>query len=502
VSATASAMSTRRVGRERAGALLRARGWSLAVWAAMFGWTIVLFAIVRDAFLDFRLGRFDLGNMAQAVWSTTQGRPLEYTQGSTGEQVVRLAMHVDPFLVLLAPLWLVWPSPLALAFAQIVVTSLGALPVFWLGRRHLDSERAAGLLALGYLAYPWPATSAIGAIHPVTFAVSLFVFCIWFLDTGRLVPFAVCGLLAMSTGELMGLPILGLGVWYALARGRRREGGLIALAGAAWTFVAVYFVVRHFAGDSSAYYGFYDEIGGSPQGVARTLFTDPGTVLGALVESHDIVYVVWLGLPLLFLFVLAPGIALVGLPQLLANALSDFRSMTDPRYHSVAAIVPFLIAATVLAVSRVRPGRRVLAAASVLVTSAALALVVGPWPRAVGATPLGGRASLSDEKIAALREALARVPDGAPVTASNDVGAHLSARRRVYSVPVLGDAEWVVVDLDEPWVTRPDSPILTRHPGVVHAFARRLERDPGWTVVLRRDGVVVLHRRDPGAASP
>ena len=496
----ASTMPTRPTA-ARTAALVRARAWPWTVCVAMAAWTAVLYAIVRDAFLDFRLGRFDLGNMVQAVWSTTQGRPLEQTHGSTGEQMVRLGAHVDPFLVLLAPLWMVWPSPLALAFAQIAVTSLGALPVFWLGRRHLDAERAAGLLALGYLAYPWTATSAIGAIHPVTFAIPLFLFCIWFLDTNRLVPFAVCALLAMSTGELMGLPVAALGIWYALARGRRREGGVIALAGAAWTFVSVYFVVQHFAGDSSMYYGFYDEVGGSPQGVVRTLFTDPGTVLGALFESHDIVYVIWLGLPLLFLFVLAPGLALVGLPQLLANALSDFRSMTDPRYHSVAAIVPFLIAATVLAVSRVRPGRRVLAAAGVLVTSAALTLVVGPWPRAVGATPLGGRASLSDDKIAALRDALAHVPDGAPVTVSNDVGAHLSARRQVYSVPVLGEAEWVVVDLDESWVTRPDSPILTSHPEVVQAFAAGLERDPDWAVAFRRDGVVVLHRRGRGGPS-
>ena len=86
---------------------------------------------------------------------------------------------------------MIWSSPLALAFAQIAVVSLGALPVFWLGRRHLGSENAvAGLLALGYLAYPWTATSAVGAIHPVTFAIPLLLFCVWFLDTNRLLPFA------------------------------------------------------------------------------------------------------------------------------------------------------------------------------------------------------------------------------------------------------------------------------------------------------------------------
>jgi uncharacterized membrane protein len=197
---------------------VRERAWALTVWAAIVGWTIVLFAIVRDSYLSFRLGRFDLGNMVQAVWSTTEGRPLEITHGSTGEQMTRLGGHVDPFLALLAPLWMLWSSPLALAFAQIAVVSLGALPVFWLGRRHLHSEQAAGLLALGYLAYPWLATSAVGAIHPVTFAIPLLLYCVWFLDHDRLVPFAACAVIARSTGELMGLPIAALGIWH-------RQGG-------------------------------------------------------------------------------------------------------------------------------------------------------------------------------------------------------------------------------------------------------------------------------------
>ena len=154
--------------------------------------------------------------------------------------------------------------------------------------------------------------------------------------------------------------------------------------------------------------------------------------------------------------------------------------MTDPRYHSVAAIAPFLVAATVLRDRPGAPGAQALAAAAVLVVSASLAPVVGPWPRAVGATPLGGRASLPESKIEALRDALALVPDGAPVTSSNAVGAHLRpaaglqrprARRRGVG---RGRPRRALGHV------RPDSPILTSHPDVVFAFVKRLERDPGW----------------------
>jgi uncharacterized membrane protein len=475
-------------------AYARTRAWPIAVWCSIVAWTAVLFAIYRDAFQTFRVGRFDLGNMVQAVWSTAHGRPLESTHGATGEQMVRLGGHADPFLVLLTPLWTIWPSPLSLAFAQIVIVALGALPVFWLARKHIGDERVAGVLALGYLAYPWVATSAYAAIHPVTFAITFFLFCVWFLDTDRLWWFALFAALAMSTGELMGLPVAGLGVWFALAHGRRVAGALIAFAGLAWTFVAVYVIVPAFAGGDSIFFGFYEHVGGSPQGVVRMLVTDPATVLRALFESHDVIYVVWLGLPLLFLFVASPGLALVALPQLLANSLSDFRSMTDPRYHSVAAVIPFLIAATVFGIAKISAPRRALAASAVLVCSTLIALGIAPWSRAIGVTPLGGRESVPPARVAALRDAVRLVPDDAAVTASNPAGAHLSARRYIYVVPNLGRANWAVVDLGDPWVVTEDSPLLTRRPAVVRSFATRLERDSAWTKVFEREGVLVFRR--------
>jgi uncharacterized membrane protein len=408
--------------------------------------------------------------------------------------MVRLGGHADPFLVLLAPVWAVWPSPLSLAFAQIAVVSLGALPVFWLARRHLEDERTAGVLAFAYLAYPWVATSAAASIHPVTFAITFFLFCVWFLETDRLVWFGVFAALAMSTGELMGVPVLALGIWFALARRRRLAGAAIALAGAAWTFAAVYLIVPHFAGGDSVFFGFYEDVGGSPQGVVRKLFEDPGAVLGALLEKHDVVYLVWLGLPLLFLFVLSPGLALVGLPQLLANMLSDFRSMTHPRYHSVAAVIPFLIMATVLGIARIGVPRRGLAAAGVLVCSLVLSLAVGPWVRVVGATPLGGRAPVAEARAEALADAVALVPNGVAVSASNPAGAHLSDRQYIYSIPHLGRATWVVVDLADPWVVTRDSPLLNNDPEVVRAFVRRLDRDASWHKVFERERVLVYRK--------
>ncbi|MBM2821792.1 MAG: hypothetical protein HW413_538 [Thermoleophilia bacterium] len=53
--------------------------WSLVVWCAMVGWGVAVLAVVCSEYLSFRLARFDLGNMVEAVRSTAHGRPLEST---------------------------------------------------------------------------------------------------------------------------------------------------------------------------------------------------------------------------------------------------------------------------------------------------------------------------------------------------------------------------------------------------------------------------------------
>ena len=480
--------------RDRVADWILAHVWALAVWGALVVWSVVLFVEVRSDYLGFRLARFDLGNMVQAVWSTTHGRPLEVTLLS-GEQAERLASHVDPILALFAPLWLLWPSPLALAAVQIAVCGLGALPVFWLGRRHLASEKAAALLAVAYLAYPWLAWTALDAMHPVTLAIPLFLYAIWFLDTERVWAFALCAILIAATGELMGLPVAALGLWFWFARGHRSAGLAIAASGFAWSVLAIKVIVPAFHRSDSPFYAYYATIGGSPEGVLKTALTDPGAIASQLLTHTDLGYLVWLSAPLAGLFLLAPGLAAVALPQLLANTLSDSPAMSGPQHQYIAAVIPFLIAATVIGLSRLSRDRRVLGAALVLVPSAVLTVYAGPWAGSPAAVALWYQDPVPSQHVAALDDAIALVPDDAPVSATNKAGSHLSARRYFYSPPMLGRAQWVVLDTQDPWVVgKAVNLTLGPYPELLASFRQRISRDTDWAKVFEEDGVLVFRR--------
>ena len=79
----------------------------LIVWAmmAVFSAVFAYLALARQR--AFWTGRFDLGNMVQAVWSTAHGDPLRVTD-LQGRQISRLGAHFDPRVAALAPLW--WAS--------------------------------------------------------------------------------------------------------------------------------------------------------------------------------------------------------------------------------------------------------------------------------------------------------------------------------------------------------------------------------------------------------
>ena len=422
------------------------------VGVATFGIVFSAAAVLRHR--AFASGRFDLGNMTQAVWSTAQGDVLSVTDVH-GEQISRLGAHFDPILAALAPLWWLWPSPELLLVVQGFALAAGALPVHWLARKHLGDGWPAAALAFVYLAYAPVQWLTVSDFHAVALATPLLLFAWWHLDEERLWAFALLAGAAMATKEHVGLAVALMGLWYAVRHRRRLEGVAIAIVAGVVALAAVYLVVPHFAVEgSSAFAGRYD----SPS-----------------LDGRDLRYLTELLLPLLFLPLAAPLAALAAAPELGLNLVSSTATQTSVKTHYAAVAVPALLAATVFGTARLGP--RIAYAA--LATSAAGMLLLGPL----------GRVELrADEHDAAARRALERVPADAPVSATNGLGAYLSARERIFSFPVLREATWVTVD--ERHLTFLDS----LKPDRARPALEALRRDPRWRLVSAEEGVLVFRR--------
>ena len=466
----------------------------LLLWSAIAAYAAAFSALSVLRHRAFQTGRFDLGNMVQAVWSTAHGHPLRVT-GLRGDGISRLAAHFDPILAAFAPLWLAWPSPDVLLVTQAIAISLGAVPVFWLANKHLGSQRAGLGFALAYLLYPPTQWLTLNEFHPVAFACPLLLFAVWYLDEGRLLPFALCALVAATTKEEIAFVVAGLGLWWALARGRRLEGVGIAAAGAAVALIAIEVVIPHFnRAGSSSFFTRYSEVGGTPGGILHTAITDPWEIVTTAVTGRGLGYLARLFLPLGLLALLAPLLLLAAVPELAINLLSAATTQTSIRFHYTAGLIPVLVAATVLGAARLAHGRPQRARA--LATGALVLALVSNY--ALGAIPLwrylpGGQQAEAHaaevtrhDRIAAA--ALRLIPPTAVVSATNTLGAHLSARSRVLSFPFVQDATWIAADETSPGYADRFAPL----PAAVQLSW--LRRSSEWRLVFERDGVLIFHR--------
>jgi uncharacterized membrane protein len=461
---------------------------TLIAAAAAFGAGYAALSVLRHR--AFATGRFDLGNMVQAVWWTAHGHPLRMTN-LHGDQISRLAAHVDPLLAVFGPLWWIWPSPDLLLVAQALAIAAGAFPVYWLARKHLRSPRAGLGFALVYLLYPATGWLTLNEFHPVALATPLLLYAFWFLDNDRLVPFALCAVAAAASKEEIGLVIAGFGLWYVLARKRTTAGLAIAALGFAWSAIAIGVVIPHFhtAGESD-FYGRYSEVGGSAAGIVKTAFTHPGRIAHAAFSGRDLHYLLTLVVPLAGLCLLAPLVLIAALPELAVNLLSATPTQTSIHFHYTAGLIPPLVIAAVLGTKRL--SRWTLPVAMVAVVAALAGNYwLGPTPgwRNVpgGSTFQATAARVTDHDRIAAR-ALKLIPKSAVVTATNTLGAHLSARRRVLSFPYIQDATWIAADETQPGYADRYAPVPT-----ALALAA-LRRDPDWRLVFEQDGVLVFNR--------
>jgi uncharacterized membrane protein len=466
----------------------------LLLWSAIAAYSVALSALSILRHRAFQTGRFDLGNMVQAVWSTAHGHPLEIT-GLRGDQISRLAAHFDPILAAFTPLWLAWPSPDVLLVTQAVAVALGALPVFWLARKHLGSPRAGLGFALAYLVYPPTQWLTLNEFHPIALACPLLLFAFWYLDEGRLLPFALFAAAAAATKEEIAFVVAGLGLWYVLARRRRLEGVAIVAAGVAVSAIAIELVIPHFnRAGSSSFFSRYSEVGGSPGGILRTAVTDPWKIVTHAFTGRGLGYLARLFLPLGLLALVAPLVLLAALPELAINLLSAAPTQTSIRFHYTAGLIPVLVAGSILGAARLaraRPHLDASLATGALVVAVASNYALGPiplWRYLPGGEQVQAHAAevTRHDRIAA--RALRLIPSRAVVCATNTLGAHLSARRRVLSFPYIQDAAWVAADETEPGYADRLAPLPTA------VQLSWLRRNPDWRLVFERDGILIFRR--------
>jgi hypothetical protein len=193
--------------------------------------------------------------------------------------------------------------------------------------------------------------------------------------------------------------------------------------------VAVYFVGAHVV--IPAHYGDfgsgslerYDHFGGGLAAVALSPIAQPGVLFHQLTEPQSLIYLCATLLPLALLPVLAPREALIAVPVIAQNVLSNSVFMRSSEYHYDSLLLPGLFFAAVVGLARIPEGRPRLAAFLIaLVATGILDTRIGQ------SDPWRWESSHTSETAGELAAFIATVPEGSSLSSPGGLAPFVQRR--------------------------------------------------------------------------
>ena len=406
---------------------------------------------------NFGTALFDLAVYDNVLWQTVHGRILGSSLIPSG---YHLGTHVDPILVLLAPIYALWPRAETLLVIQAFWLVSGAIPLFLLARRALAYEWLAVSLGTALLLHPALHGPLFYDFHSLSLAGPLFLWSLHFLGSKRRRAYLVTVVLLLLTREDMAILLVPMGL-YAFLSGERGLGRA-TMAGALLYLAVVKLALALWGqgGGSFAYY--YDALVTDPDGhfghLVLSVLRHPLRTLEHLLGTPQLAYVALMFGPLLFLPFVAPRGRYLLVYGLAVTLLASRGAMHSVHFQYTTLIYPFAFALVPAAVVRLAPDptdrnhrRRRVVLMSVVVASCVLAglrfgaLAPNPSFRA-GYTEFRPR---PDAELAAEYREFVRlrnpIPGAASVAASWYVAPHVSNRREIHRFPDGWGADWLLL---------------------------------------------------------
>ena len=392
---------------------------------------------------------FDLALYARQAWGLVHG---DYWDPIVDSHF--LGTHVA---LVLWPLGLVgqrFGMVPVLIVAQALAFALAALPLAQIGARRFG-DRGALLAAGAWLLYPNLGHVASYEFHPGSLGMLPLAFALDALDRGRAGVFALSCLgllLCRADFALLGVLLGAAGMLWTRPRPVvwLQAGALVALTSIGYLALQFLVLKPWFPAGASSYDLHFPKWGGSPFGVVRTLFHDPGLVRDHFFQPAKLSYVPRVLLPLAFLPLLAPRWLLFALPFVAINSISSFPTTVELYSRYLTPAVPALVVGAIdgLAWLAARwPRARVRhAAMGVLVGCLVLGSVRNggmPWSRDFDAA-----AFVADAYTAEAERTVASIAPRGSVQAPDPLLPHLAERSEIYRAPPPDlNAQFVVLDV-------------------------------------------------------
>jgi len=436
-----------------------------------------------------------------------------------------LGDHFQPIVMMIAPLFRVFPSPATLVAVQALLAALSVFGVSQAAREKVGIGPSRAI-AVAY-GFSWGLQQLANFdFHEIAFAVPLLAFSLSALVRGRIKAAVWWALPLVFVKEDQGFTVAAIGLYLVIAgmRAAAREpagagvtitsadpdgtrrikaGQILLIWGFAWSFVAIGVIIPHF--NPAHHYDYWSDGGILAPGGHPTVAGLIGQFFHAWPDKLQTIVI--LLLPTAFIALRSPLVLIAG-PSLLLRFLSTNSSFWGTYWHYNATVMPIIFIAAIdamAAISAVMDAEGPAASASWVSGSRGARRAVLAGARRYGAAmmlaitvPLAFQFPLStlwsaqsyriSGQVKSADAAMAHVPDGVTVQATLDLLAPLAARTDTFWIGNSGNpkTQYIVFDGQN----SDYSPAISNVP----AFIAQLYPGHIYTQVFRSGDVYVFRR--------
>lgn len=443
----------------------------------------------------------DLVSVEQPLWNTLHGRFMRATYYPVNGEIVTdftarrteslFGDHFQPSLLVLLPVYAIFPRSETLMIVLCITVALGALPLYSIANRRLKSPWQALLFSTGYLLLPAIQTLTSHDIHATAFIPTFVLAAFDMLERRKTVWFWVFVILAFGLRE--DIPIhLGWAFLIMAPKDERKKIITLLGIGIAWSLVSFLVIIPGFGGGGSPYLARYFPLGTelTPSGIWYVI---QKWEFWKINITNFLLYNIRLGLPFLFIYFFYPRTLLAVIQLLVLNGFSWFMVTQYPNQaHYSSPVVPWLFIGAIEGYKRLVPimhkfkknynwsGVTLVALLTGFVTSNFMN-GYNPWAKDFYWPKFSGREDFIEKVIA-------DIPSNGSISAECNIAAHLGRRETVRFFPDTNKVDWIIIDV---WFG--GYPIYQDFDGTLGVWYGFLN-NPAWETFFAQEGIIVLKR--------
>lgn len=384
---------------------------------------------------------WDLGFFDQLIWKASRG---ELNFVSTIGNINLLGDHFQPVLYLLAPLYWIWSDVRILLVFQALLVTAAALPIYLLAKKKLRNQLISISVSISYLLFSGTQFTITNEFHQSAFIPLLLALGFYWMETGKQNRGITAVLSLLLVKEEMGLLIAAIGLMY-IFRKQVKTGIILTVGGLFGFYILINSIIPAVSSQNGYIHYGYGSLGETPAEVISSVINNPVSGFKFLIEPRikleqaGASIISFGGFPLL-----SPA-ALIPVFQNYAVRFLDDRNIHRwlNNNHYSAPLGPLLAYATILALEKFKS--RKLPAVYLLAASmtAAMILKLPVW------SLFKSQLYFTPQWVKDIDSIVKLVPADASVSTINSVFPHLSQRDKIYLLPEVNDAEYMVLDLED-----------------------------------------------------